>query len=186
MDCSSFGSPIPNITWWVYRAFNRGKCYGSSTAQRNGLCASLRFKESRSSTLDGDPYILHDNGTLEIHVAQARNTGKYTCVARNSLGIYENHVYLEVKGESVLKVWNDSSERTAITVTCLHHSQWETESRVRYNILKIMIEILAMHRHPVLCDIRVDITWKPWKIWPSIWLCFLSIQASTHVFFNIL
>ncbi|XP_075326358.1 neuronal cell adhesion molecule-like isoform X13 [Odontesthes bonariensis] len=70
MDCSSFGSPIPKITW---------------------------FKDSRSSTLDGDPYILHDNGTLEIDVAQARNSGKYTCVARNILGIYENHVSLEVK-----------------------------------------------------------------------------------------
>ncbi|XP_078023883.1 neuronal cell adhesion molecule-like isoform X4 [Epinephelus lanceolatus] len=70
MDCASFGSPIPKITW---------------------------FKDSRSSTLDGDSYILHDNGTLEIHVAQAHNSGKYTCVARNILGIYENHVYLEVK-----------------------------------------------------------------------------------------
>ncbi|XP_044049541.1 neuronal cell adhesion molecule-like isoform X4 [Siniperca chuatsi] len=70
LDCASFGSPIPKITW---------------------------FKDSRSSTLDGDPYILHDNGTLEIHVAQAHNSGKYTCVARNTLGIYENHVYLEVK-----------------------------------------------------------------------------------------
>ncbi|KAF3688614.1 Neuronal cell adhesion molecule [Channa argus] len=70
LDCTTFGSPIPIITW---------------------------FKESRSSTLDGDPYILHDNGTLEIHVAQARNSGKYTCVAQNSLGNYENHVYLEVK-----------------------------------------------------------------------------------------
>ncbi|XP_029289194.1 LOW QUALITY PROTEIN: neuronal cell adhesion molecule-like [Cottoperca gobio] len=70
IDCASFGSPIPKITW---------------------------FKDSRSSTLDGDPYIVHDNGTLEIHVAQARNSGKYTCVARNILGIYENHVYLEVK-----------------------------------------------------------------------------------------
>uniref|UniRef100_A0A8C2WH97 Neuronal cell adhesion molecule n=1 Tax=Cyclopterus lumpus TaxID=8103 RepID=A0A8C2WH97_CYCLU len=70
LDCASFGSPIPKITW---------------------------FKDSRSSTLDGDPYILHDNGTLEIHVAQARNSGKYTCVARNILGINENHIYLEVK-----------------------------------------------------------------------------------------
>lgn len=59
----------------------------------------LRFKDSRSSTLDGDPYINHDNGTLEIRIAQAHNSGKYTCVARNILGIYENHVYLEVKGE---------------------------------------------------------------------------------------
>ncbi|TNN71682.1 Neuronal cell adhesion molecule [Liparis tanakae] len=70
LDCASFGSPIPKITW---------------------------FKDSRSSTLDGDPYILHDNGTLEIHVAQDHNSGKYTCVARNSLGITENHIYLEVK-----------------------------------------------------------------------------------------
>ncbi|XP_023257220.1 neuronal cell adhesion molecule isoform X2 [Seriola lalandi dorsalis] len=70
MDCASFGSPIPKITW---------------------------FKDSRSSTLDGDPYTLHDNGTIEIRIAQSRNSGKYTCVARNNLGIYENHVYLEVK-----------------------------------------------------------------------------------------
>ncbi|KAM8750865.1 neuronal cell adhesion molecule-like isoform 1-T1 [Acanthopagrus schlegelii] len=70
MDCASFGSPIPKIEW---------------------------FKDSRSSTLDGDPYIHHDNGTLEIQVAQAVNSGKYTCVARNMLGIYENHIYLEVK-----------------------------------------------------------------------------------------
>ncbi|XP_070762988.1 neuronal cell adhesion molecule-like isoform X9 [Enoplosus armatus] len=70
IDCVSFGSPVPKITW---------------------------FKDSRSSTLDGDPYIRHDNGTLEIHVAQAHNSGKYTCVATNTLGINENHVYLEVK-----------------------------------------------------------------------------------------
>lgn len=59
-----------------------------------------RFKDSRSSILVGEPYIFHKNGTLEIVVAQAINDGKYTCVARNSLGISENHVYLEVKGES--------------------------------------------------------------------------------------
>ncbi|XP_053174676.1 neuronal cell adhesion molecule-like isoform X2 [Scomber japonicus] len=70
MDCASFGSPIPKITW---------------------------FKDSRSGTLDGDMYKMHDNGTVEISVAQARNSGKYTCVARNILGIFENHVYLEVK-----------------------------------------------------------------------------------------
>ncbi|XP_050929191.1 neuronal cell adhesion molecule isoform X12 [Lates calcarifer] len=70
IDCASFGSPIPKITW---------------------------FKDSRSSTLDGEPYIKHDNGTLEIHIAQAEHSGKYTCVARNILGIYENHIYLEVK-----------------------------------------------------------------------------------------
>ncbi|KAM9807696.1 neuronal cell adhesion molecule-like [Neosynchiropus ocellatus] len=70
LDCTSFGSPVPKITW---------------------------FKESRFGTLDGDNHAVHNNGTLEIHIAQARNSGKYTCVARNFLGIYENHVYLEVK-----------------------------------------------------------------------------------------
>ncbi|XP_053496979.1 neuronal cell adhesion molecule a isoform X1 [Ictalurus furcatus] len=70
LDCASFGSPIPRVAW---------------------------FKDSRSSELSGDPYMFHNNGTLEIPVAQALNIGKYTCVATNSLGIAENHVYLEVK-----------------------------------------------------------------------------------------
>eukprot|EP00066_Takifugu_rubripes_P016530 XP_011605796.1 PREDICTED: neuronal cell adhesion molecule-like isoform X3 [Takifugu rubripes] len=70
IDCASFGSPVPQITW---------------------------FKESRSSTMDSQAYITHTNGTLEMRTAQAHNSGKYTCVARNSLGIYENHVYLQVK-----------------------------------------------------------------------------------------
>ncbi|XP_061917366.1 neuronal cell adhesion molecule-like isoform X5 [Entelurus aequoreus] len=70
LDCTSFGSPIPKITW---------------------------FKDSRSGTLDAETHTTHDNGTLEIGVAQPKHGGKYTCVARNSLGIYENHVHLEVK-----------------------------------------------------------------------------------------
>lgn len=42
--------------------------------------------------------MIHENGTLEIHVAQPVNSGKYTCIATNNLGIKENHVFLEVKG----------------------------------------------------------------------------------------
>lgn len=61
----------------------------------------LRFKDTRASTLGGDPYKIHDNGTLEIHGSQERHSGKYTCVATNMLGISENHVYLEVKGKIV-------------------------------------------------------------------------------------
>lgn len=72
-------------------------CRGS---KRLSLC--FRFKDSRSSTLDGDPYIIHDNGTLEINGVQTHNSGKYTCAARNMLGIYENHIYLDVKGESIV------------------------------------------------------------------------------------
>ncbi|XP_056603798.1 neuronal cell adhesion molecule a isoform X3 [Triplophysa dalaica] len=69
LDCASFGSPLPKITW---------------------------FKDGQS-LLDGDSYIIHKNGTLEISVAQPLNGGKYTCMASNNLGNKENHVHLEVK-----------------------------------------------------------------------------------------
>ncbi|XP_018540695.1 neuronal cell adhesion molecule a isoform X6 [Lates calcarifer] len=70
LHCSSFGSPIPTITW---------------------------FKDSQTAIKDGDSYVIHENGTLEISVAQLLNSGKYTCIATNNLGIKENHVFLEVK-----------------------------------------------------------------------------------------
>ncbi|KAM8909437.1 neuronal cell adhesion molecule a isoform 2-T2 [Spinachia spinachia] len=70
LHCASFGSPIPAITW---------------------------FKDSQTRVKNGDPYVIHENGTLEINVAQPLNSGKYTCIATNNLGIKENHVYLEVK-----------------------------------------------------------------------------------------
>uniref|UniRef100_A0A8C1SPZ2 Neural cell adhesion molecule L1 n=1 Tax=Cyprinus carpio TaxID=7962 RepID=A0A8C1SPZ2_CYPCA len=70
LECVTFGSPVPTITW---------------------------FKDSRSSMLEGNAYVFHENGTLEIHMSHPSNSGKYTCVARNSLGLSENHVYLEVK-----------------------------------------------------------------------------------------
>uniref|UniRef100_A0A672JYF1 Neural cell adhesion molecule L1 n=1 Tax=Sinocyclocheilus grahami TaxID=75366 RepID=A0A672JYF1_SINGR len=47
--------------------------------------------------MDGDLYIIHKNNTLEINVARPVNSGKYTCIASNSLGNKENHIYLEVK-----------------------------------------------------------------------------------------
>ncbi|XP_005725271.1 neuronal cell adhesion molecule a isoform X9 [Pundamilia nyererei] len=70
LHCASFGSPIPTITW---------------------------FKDSQISIKNTDPYVIHENGTLEINVAQPLNSGKYTCIATNNLGIKENHVFLEVK-----------------------------------------------------------------------------------------
>ncbi|KAM9705456.1 neuronal cell adhesion molecule a isoform 2-T2 [Menidia menidia] len=70
LDCASFGSPIPTITW---------------------------FKDSQISIKSGELYVIHENGTLEINVAQPMNSGKYTCIATNNLGIKENHVVLEVK-----------------------------------------------------------------------------------------
>ncbi|XP_059361118.1 neuronal cell adhesion molecule-like isoform X7 [Carassius carassius] len=69
LDCASFGSPLPKITWF-----------------KNG-----------QSVVDGDLYIIHKNNTIEINVARPLHSGKYTCIASNSLGNKENHVYLEVK-----------------------------------------------------------------------------------------
>lgn len=70
LDCAFFGSPLPTIEW---------------------------FKGTKGSALREDSYVLHENGTLEIPVAQKDSTGTYTCVARNKLGIAKNEVRLEIK-----------------------------------------------------------------------------------------
>uniref|UniRef100_A0A8C3X157 Neuronal cell adhesion molecule n=1 Tax=Catagonus wagneri TaxID=51154 RepID=A0A8C3X157_9CETA len=70
LDCAFFGSPLPSIEW---------------------------FKGAKGSALHEDIYILHENGTLEIPVAQKDSTGTYTCVARNKLGMAKNEVHLEIK-----------------------------------------------------------------------------------------
>ncbi|XP_076862836.1 neuronal cell adhesion molecule a isoform X8 [Brachyhypopomus gauderio] len=69
LDCASFGSPLPKISW---------------------------FKDGQT-LLDGEMYLVHENGTLQITAAQPKHSGKYTCVATNNQGSKENHVYLEVK-----------------------------------------------------------------------------------------
>ncbi|KAM6152017.1 neuronal cell adhesion molecule isoform 9-T9 [Erethizon dorsatum] len=70
LDCAFFGSPLPTIEW---------------------------FKGAKGSALHEDIYVFHENGTLEIPVAQKDNTGTYTCVARNKLGTAKNEVHVEVK-----------------------------------------------------------------------------------------
>ncbi|XP_006774920.1 PREDICTED: neuronal cell adhesion molecule [Myotis davidii] len=70
LDCAFFGSPLPTIEW---------------------------FKGTKGSALREDTYVLHENGTLEIPVAQKDSTGTYTCVARNKLGMAKNEVRLEIK-----------------------------------------------------------------------------------------
>ncbi|XP_064230520.1 neuronal cell adhesion molecule isoform X16 [Aotus nancymaae] len=70
LDCAFFGSPLPTIEW---------------------------FKGAKGSALHEDIYVLHENGTLEIPVAQKDSTGTYTCVARNKLGMAKNDVHLEIK-----------------------------------------------------------------------------------------
>ncbi|XP_078010480.1 neuronal cell adhesion molecule isoform X19 [Phascolarctos cinereus] len=70
LDCAFFGSPIPTIEW---------------------------FKGTKGSVLQEDTYVFHDNGTLEIPVAQKDSAGTYTCVVRNKLGMAKNDVHLEIK-----------------------------------------------------------------------------------------
>ncbi|XP_076798051.1 neuronal cell adhesion molecule isoform X27 [Arvicanthis niloticus] len=70
LDCAFFGSPMPTIEW---------------------------FKGTKGGALHEDIYVLHDNGTLEIPVAQKDSTGTYTCVAWNKLGMAKNEVHLEIK-----------------------------------------------------------------------------------------
>ncbi|XP_004263394.1 neuronal cell adhesion molecule isoform X17 [Orcinus orca] len=70
LDCAFFGSPLPTIEW---------------------------FKGAKGSALREDIYVLHENGTLEIPVAQKDSTGTYTCVARNKLGMAKNDIHLEIK-----------------------------------------------------------------------------------------
>ncbi|XP_071589727.1 neuronal cell adhesion molecule isoform X25 [Heliangelus exortis] len=75
LDCAYFGSPKPEIEW---------------------------FKGVKGSILRGNEYVFHDNGTLEIPVAQKDSTGTYTCVARNELGKTQNEVQLEVKDPTMI------------------------------------------------------------------------------------
>ncbi|XP_001362992.2 neuronal cell adhesion molecule isoform X11 [Monodelphis domestica] len=70
LDCAFFGSPIPTIEW---------------------------FKGTKGSVLQENTYVFHDNGTLEIPVAQKESADTYTCVVRNKLGMAKNDVHLEVK-----------------------------------------------------------------------------------------
>ncbi|XP_048156064.1 neuronal cell adhesion molecule isoform X33 [Corvus hawaiiensis] len=75
LDCAYFGSPKPEIEW---------------------------FKGVKGSILRGNEYIFHDNGTLEIPVAQKDSAGTYTCVARNELGKIQNEVQLEIKDPTMI------------------------------------------------------------------------------------
>uniref|UniRef100_A0A803T4D0 Neuronal cell adhesion molecule n=1 Tax=Anolis carolinensis TaxID=28377 RepID=A0A803T4D0_ANOCA len=75
LDCAFFGSPVPEIEW---------------------------FKGVKGSILQGNQYIFHKNGTLEIPVAKKNSGGTYTCVARNKLGKVQNDVQLQIKEPTVI------------------------------------------------------------------------------------
>ncbi|KAM9313222.1 neuronal cell adhesion molecule [Gastrophryne carolinensis] len=75
MHCPYFGSPFPHLEW---------------------------FKGKKSSVLQGNGYVFHENGTLEVPVAHKDSSGTYTCVARNNLGTAEKVVQLEVKDPTMI------------------------------------------------------------------------------------
>ncbi|XP_062990079.1 neuronal cell adhesion molecule isoform X10 [Elgaria multicarinata webbii] len=75
LDCVFFGSPVPEIEW---------------------------FKGVKGSILQGNQYVFHKNGTLEIPVAQEDSRGTYTCIARNKLGKVQNEVQLEIKEPTII------------------------------------------------------------------------------------
>ncbi|XP_053319066.1 neuronal cell adhesion molecule isoform X2 [Spea bombifrons] len=75
LHCPFFGSPIPQIEW---------------------------FKGTQASILRGNGYVFHDNGTLEVPVAQKDSSGTYTCVARNKLGTDQRTIELEVKDPTMI------------------------------------------------------------------------------------
>ncbi|XP_078530432.1 neuronal cell adhesion molecule isoform X4 [Lissotriton helveticus] len=75
LDCKYFGSPKPTITW---------------------------FKGAQGNNIAGDPYVMHENGTLEVPVAQKDSSGTYTCIATNTLGVAQNIVTLEVKDPTMI------------------------------------------------------------------------------------
>ncbi|XP_054843943.1 neuronal cell adhesion molecule isoform X8 [Eublepharis macularius] len=75
LHCAFFGSPVPEIEW---------------------------FKGAKGSILQGEHYVFHSNGTLEIPVAQKDSSGTYTCVAGNKLGKVQNEVRLEIKEPTMI------------------------------------------------------------------------------------
>ncbi|XP_063302979.1 neuronal cell adhesion molecule isoform X17 [Pelobates fuscus] len=75
LHCPYFGSPIPEIEW---------------------------FKGMQASVLHGNGYVFHQNGTLEVPVAQKDSSGTYTCVARNKLGTDQKTIELAVKDPTMI------------------------------------------------------------------------------------
>ncbi|XP_075201117.1 neuronal cell adhesion molecule isoform X11 [Anomaloglossus baeobatrachus] len=75
LHCKAFGSPVPIIEW---------------------------FKGVQSSVLHGSDYVFHNNGTLEVPVAQKDSSGTYTCVARNKLGTDQKIIKLEIKDPTMI------------------------------------------------------------------------------------
>ncbi|XP_069759216.1 neuronal cell adhesion molecule a isoform X1 [Narcine bancroftii] len=75
LDCLFFGSPIPQIQW---------------------------FKDDQGSVLHGDAYFVHENGTLEIAFAQKNDSGTYTCIASNTLGVVQNQAILQIKDPTTI------------------------------------------------------------------------------------
>ncbi|XP_041444497.1 neuronal cell adhesion molecule isoform X5 [Xenopus laevis] len=75
LHCPFFGSPKPEIKW---------------------------FKGAHGSVLHGNGYVFHDNGTLEIPVAQKDSSGNYTCIATNRFGSVKDMIGLQIKDPTMI------------------------------------------------------------------------------------
>jgi len=74
INCHVTGTPTPTVQWLV-----------------NGQLLDRT---------DQRYYISRDGGTLRITDAQVSDTGRYTCIARNSVGVAERDFHLDVLGTS--------------------------------------------------------------------------------------
>ncbi|XP_070611639.1 neuronal cell adhesion molecule isoform X6 [Erythrolamprus reginae] len=75
LDCAFFGSPMPEAEW---------------------------FQGMKGSIIQGNQYVFHNNGTLQILKAKKDSSGTYTCIARNKLGKAQNNVQLEIKEPTMI------------------------------------------------------------------------------------
>lgn len=58
-----------------------------------------RSKEDSSEPVEGPRFTTHDNGSLEFYSVEKDDTGKYTCLAKNTEGSSAIDAMLYVKGK---------------------------------------------------------------------------------------
>lgn len=59
----------------------------------------LRSKDVSANAVEGSRFLIHTNGSLEIHSLKGEDDGEYTCITENSEGKLAITAMLEVKGE---------------------------------------------------------------------------------------
>ncbi|XP_035675629.1 neuronal cell adhesion molecule-like isoform X2 [Branchiostoma floridae] len=90
LDCLSFGSPKPEITWHQF---------SNLSDVNNNTDGSDRYKEE---LLAGDRYQVLSNGTLVITTVSTEDDGKYKCMAINKFGEEPLQAELSVKRKTTI------------------------------------------------------------------------------------